>query len=232
MKTTGKARSGITASTKVLFVGGLPRGATQSYLRKLFDEKVGGVEKVRFVMDKATRSHRGFGFVRFSNDESVLKAIAIAEEHGGFPFGKGDKVLNVGISDHGDNDNENESDSNANAPSSDNETEGAASASSGSLPDTPRSTATSMTADEPQPGGRWAWQPYQDSAVSDYEAVRNVPSHAKPYYATHAPVAAVKMELACDSRLGCLGAPWYTHYPAFPHEQENVPVAGIPLAMY
>jgi len=89
-----KSRSGISASSDVIFVGGIPRGATQCDLRNFFQEVVGDVKKVRFVIDRTTRSHRGFGFVRFRSEESVLKALVLKES--GLVF-RG-KVLNVGCS--------------------------------------------------------------------------------------------------------------------------------------
>eukprot|EP01063_Lacrimia_lanifica_P017951 TRINITY_DN24931_c0_g1_i1.p1 TRINITY_DN24931_c0_g1~~TRINITY_DN24931_c0_g1_i1.p1 ORF type:complete len:198 (+),score=81.64 TRINITY_DN24931_c0_g1_i1:63-656(+) len=96
-KVSRKARSGISPSRDVLFVGGIPRCTTQSNLRAHLQDMVGAqIKKVRFVIDRATRSHRGYGFVRFSNEETASKVLEMAKEHGGLLY-RG-KVLNVGRS--------------------------------------------------------------------------------------------------------------------------------------
>eukprot|EP01063_Lacrimia_lanifica_P036239 TRINITY_DN7134_c0_g1_i1.p1 TRINITY_DN7134_c0_g1~~TRINITY_DN7134_c0_g1_i1.p1 ORF type:complete len:216 (+),score=2.23 TRINITY_DN7134_c0_g1_i1:51-698(+) len=110
--TKRQVRGGITAGTNVLFVGGISRGSTQNDVRVVFQDLIGEVEKVRFVMDKKRRCHKGYGFVRFAKESCVQKALALAEENGGgIPAGTG-RMFNVGLSDtrsmSGPNENENE----------------------------------------------------------------------------------------------------------------------------
>ena len=94
-----KGRSGICASTDVLFVGGIPRGATQGDLRTFFKEMTGDIKKVRFVIDRATRSHRGYGFARFNSEESAMKMLDLAKD--GLVF-RG-HTLKIGCSEPGAN---------------------------------------------------------------------------------------------------------------------------------
>ena len=89
-----KSRSGIPASDRVVFVGGIPRETTQSDLRKLFDDLVGGVQKVRFVIAHTTRHHKGYGFCRLETAEQA-KALVDFGRRGIFVYGK---QLNVGDS--------------------------------------------------------------------------------------------------------------------------------------
>ena len=87
-----KSRSGIPASDDVVFVGGIPREATQSDLKALFQQCVGGVKKVRFVIDQSTRHHKGFGFARFNDAEHARKACILGKA-GIYTHGK---MLNIG----------------------------------------------------------------------------------------------------------------------------------------
>eukprot|EP01060_Flectonema_neradi_P001236 TRINITY_DN1072_c6_g1_i1.p1 TRINITY_DN1072_c6_g1~~TRINITY_DN1072_c6_g1_i1.p1 ORF type:complete len:215 (+),score=67.47 TRINITY_DN1072_c6_g1_i1:65-646(+) len=92
-----KSRSGIPPGDDVVFIGGIPRGATQGDLRDVLKQLVGKV-KVRFVIDHATRHHKGFGFARLGSKESALKLLELTKN--GLLFGG--KLLNLGLSTEGE----------------------------------------------------------------------------------------------------------------------------------
>lgn len=58
-----------------LFIGGLAWHTEETTLRQKFEE-FGPVEEAVVVKDRDTGRSRGFGFVRFSQDEDAQKAIA------------------------------------------------------------------------------------------------------------------------------------------------------------
>ncbi|KPM38070.1 hypothetical protein AK830_g8475 [Neonectria ditissima] len=58
-----------------LFIGGLAWHTEENTLRQKFEE-FGPVEEAVVVKDRDTGRSRGFGFVRFSQDEDAQKAIA------------------------------------------------------------------------------------------------------------------------------------------------------------
>ena len=92
-----KSRSGIPPGDDVVFIGGIPRGATQGDLRDVLKQLVGKV-KVRFVIDHATRHHKGFGFARLGSKEAALKLLELTKN--GLHFGG--KLLNLGLSTEGE----------------------------------------------------------------------------------------------------------------------------------
>ncbi|XP_038972949.1 heterogeneous nuclear ribonucleoprotein Q-like [Phoenix dactylifera] len=57
-----------------VFIGGLPRDATEEDLRELC-EKFGEIFEVRLVKDKDTRESKGFAFITFTNKDAGQKAI-------------------------------------------------------------------------------------------------------------------------------------------------------------
>jgi len=57
-----------------LFVGGLSWNTDDNNLRAKFEE-FGSVEEAVVVKDRETGRSRGFGFVRFTNDEDATSAI-------------------------------------------------------------------------------------------------------------------------------------------------------------
>ncbi|RKF76169.1 Glycine-rich RNA-binding protein 4, mitochondrial [Golovinomyces cichoracearum] len=57
-----------------LFVGGLSWGTDEQLLRQRF-EQIGPVEEAAVVKDRDTGRSRGFGFVRYKNEEDAERAI-------------------------------------------------------------------------------------------------------------------------------------------------------------
>ena len=57
-----------------LYVGNIPFTAGEDELRELFS-KVGQIESVHVVTDRATGRPRGFAFVEMVNDDDAQKAI-------------------------------------------------------------------------------------------------------------------------------------------------------------
>ena len=58
-----------------LYVGNIPFSAGEDELRDLF-AKIGQIESVNVVTDRATGRPRGFAFVEMVNDEDAAKAIS------------------------------------------------------------------------------------------------------------------------------------------------------------
>ena len=58
-----------------LYVGNIPFSAGEEELRDLF-AKIGEIESVHVVTDRATGRPRGFAFVEMVNDEDAAKAIS------------------------------------------------------------------------------------------------------------------------------------------------------------
>jgi len=58
-----------------IYVGNLPREATEEDLRKAF-EAFGQVTSVKIITDKFTGDPRGFGFVEMSNSSEAQSAIS------------------------------------------------------------------------------------------------------------------------------------------------------------
>ncbi|KAK4131920.1 RNA-binding domain-containing protein [Trichocladium antarcticum] len=58
-----------------LFIGGLAWHTEEATLKQKFEE-FGAVEEAVVVKDRETRCSRGFGFVRYFNEEDAEKAIA------------------------------------------------------------------------------------------------------------------------------------------------------------
>lgn len=59
---------------KKLFVGNLPLGMTDNQLGEIFSA-YGVVTSTNIVVDKYSKSSKGFGFVEFENDEDAAKAM-------------------------------------------------------------------------------------------------------------------------------------------------------------
>jgi len=60
---------------KDLSVTSIPYEAGHRELKQFFQEKYGGVESLLIKTDKATGRSKGFGFIRFNNEESAKKAL-------------------------------------------------------------------------------------------------------------------------------------------------------------
>jgi len=58
-----------------IYVGNLPREATEEDLQKAF-EAFGQVTSVKIITDKFTGDPRGFGFVEMSNNSEAQSAIS------------------------------------------------------------------------------------------------------------------------------------------------------------
>ena len=63
-----------------IYIGNLPRTATEEGLRALF-ENHGTVETVSIMIDKFTNEPRGFGFVKMTSDDEARKAIEALNEY-------------------------------------------------------------------------------------------------------------------------------------------------------
>jgi len=63
-----------------IYVGYLPRTATEETLRELF-EKHGAVDSVRIMLDRFTNEPRGFAFVTMESDDDANKAINALNEY-------------------------------------------------------------------------------------------------------------------------------------------------------
>lgn len=59
---------------KKIYVGNLPYSASEEDLREAF-AKFGELQSVRIIMDEATGSSKGFGFVEMAVNEDADKAI-------------------------------------------------------------------------------------------------------------------------------------------------------------
>jgi RNA recognition motif-containing protein len=57
-----------------LYVGNLPFSATEEALTEAFS-KVGSVDSVKIITDRATGRSKGFAFVEMNNDDLAMKAI-------------------------------------------------------------------------------------------------------------------------------------------------------------
>lgn len=57
-----------------LYVGNLPFSATEEALSEAFS-KVGSVDSVKIITDRATGRSKGFAFVEMNSDELAMKAI-------------------------------------------------------------------------------------------------------------------------------------------------------------
>jgi len=57
-----------------MFVGGMKDGTTEEDIREVFKD-YGVIEEVNVVTDKATGKMKGFAFVKFSDHDSVDKAV-------------------------------------------------------------------------------------------------------------------------------------------------------------
>ncbi|MBN1114183.1 MAG: RNA-binding protein [Oligoflexia bacterium] len=62
-------------SSKSLYVGNLPYGASENDLMDLFAQ-YGTVESVKIVMDKETGRSKGFGFIEMGSDAEASQAIS------------------------------------------------------------------------------------------------------------------------------------------------------------
>jgi len=58
-----------------IYVGNIPRGATENDLRELF-QAFGEIQSVSIIKDKFSGESRGFGFVEMPNKEEADKAIS------------------------------------------------------------------------------------------------------------------------------------------------------------
>lgn len=58
-----------------IYVGNLPREATEDDLRKAFEE-FGQVDSVKIITDRFTGDSRGFGFVEMPNNPEAQSAIS------------------------------------------------------------------------------------------------------------------------------------------------------------
>ncbi|ROV91790.1 hypothetical protein VSDG_06432 [Cytospora chrysosperma] len=63
------------ASTTKLFIGGLAWHTEEGTLRQKFEE-FGAVDEAVVVKDRDTGRSRGFGFVRYTNEDDAMRAIA------------------------------------------------------------------------------------------------------------------------------------------------------------
>lgn len=60
--------------THKIFIGGLAQNATEDEVRAYFT-RFGGVSEVVFVINKEDNRHKGFGFVTFEEESSVVQAV-------------------------------------------------------------------------------------------------------------------------------------------------------------
>lgn len=74
-----ESQSCLQDPSRQLFVGGLPKKATNDTLKKYF-EAFGPVIECRIVIDKDTQLSRGFAFVTFGTDES-FRAVLNTKAH-------------------------------------------------------------------------------------------------------------------------------------------------------
>ena len=58
-----------------LFIGGLPKDATEDQLQEIFGQ-YGSIDNVAIVKDKETQEPRGFGFITFQDFDSVDRCLA------------------------------------------------------------------------------------------------------------------------------------------------------------
>ena len=63
-----------------IYVGNLPRTATEETLRMIF-ENHGSVDSIRIMLDKFTNEPRGFAFVTMENDDEATKAIEALNDY-------------------------------------------------------------------------------------------------------------------------------------------------------
>jgi RNA recognition motif-containing protein len=60
---------------KKLYVGNISFQVTEEQIREMF-EKIGNVESVNLITDRATGRPKGFGFVEMASEEDARNAIA------------------------------------------------------------------------------------------------------------------------------------------------------------
>ena len=63
-----------------IFIGNLSAEATEEQLKEIFGV-VGTVKNVRILMDKETGRPKGFGFVEYTNIDSVNAAIRLLDKY-------------------------------------------------------------------------------------------------------------------------------------------------------
>eukprot|EP01065_Artemidia_motanka_P001245 TRINITY_DN10580_c0_g2_i1.p1 TRINITY_DN10580_c0_g2~~TRINITY_DN10580_c0_g2_i1.p1 ORF type:complete len:292 (+),score=43.14 TRINITY_DN10580_c0_g2_i1:116-877(+) len=80
----GRSRGGLAPAPDVIFVGQIPRQATQAQIRSLMSQ-FGSVRRVRFIFDPLTKQPRGFGFVKF-NDRASAQAALNEHDRSGIRF--------------------------------------------------------------------------------------------------------------------------------------------------
>eukprot|EP01062_Namystynia_karyoxenos_P012573 TRINITY_DN14533_c0_g2_i1.p1 TRINITY_DN14533_c0_g2~~TRINITY_DN14533_c0_g2_i1.p1 ORF type:complete len:323 (+),score=29.26 TRINITY_DN14533_c0_g2_i1:97-969(+) len=71
-RSRGRPDSSAEAESTV-FLGNISRGLTQARLRAWLQEHYGDVRNVRFVFDRKTQHHRGFGFALFNRPETAKR---------------------------------------------------------------------------------------------------------------------------------------------------------------
>jgi hypothetical protein len=93
------ASGGSYVSSRCIFVGNVPfTGVTEQDMRELF-KKCGAIENVRIVRDKVTGNGKGFCYVQFADEGSVLKAVELNNHNETRPIIRiGNKKFDVSLS--------------------------------------------------------------------------------------------------------------------------------------
>eukprot|EP01065_Artemidia_motanka_P007719 TRINITY_DN1385_c2_g1_i2.p1 TRINITY_DN1385_c2_g1~~TRINITY_DN1385_c2_g1_i2.p1 ORF type:complete len:261 (+),score=62.59 TRINITY_DN1385_c2_g1_i2:161-943(+) len=78
----GRLRGGLAPAPDVVFIGRIPRQATQAQMRSFLEKRFGPIRRVRFVFDPQTKHHRGFGFVKFHDVACARRALSEGSRDG------------------------------------------------------------------------------------------------------------------------------------------------------
>lgn len=70
----------IDAQLRKVFVGGLPHNLELTQFRSYFS-KFGTIDDIVILQDKRTQRPRGFGFVTFSDIQSVNTVLKLRDKH-------------------------------------------------------------------------------------------------------------------------------------------------------
>eukprot|EP00029_Vermamoeba_vermiformis_P007337 TRINITY_DN3149_c0_g1_i1.p1 TRINITY_DN3149_c0_g1~~TRINITY_DN3149_c0_g1_i1.p1 ORF type:complete len:328 (-),score=97.68 TRINITY_DN3149_c0_g1_i1:61-1044(-) len=67
-------------TTNCVFIGNLPISSNEETIRKHFEAEVGEIEYVRIIRDPTYKVCKGFGYIKFTTEDNMNKAIELSEK--------------------------------------------------------------------------------------------------------------------------------------------------------